>query len=119
MEIIKTIKTKIEPLSKIGFKIVELDIKNCQNEDYQFLEESLKSILEEKLKEEGFKFENLKIGYSLGCCQGDGFNFIGDITKNGYELSIKKISHHYEHSNTTEINFISFNCKSYEGLNSS
>jgi len=80
MELIKTIKTEIKPLSKIGFKIVDLDCKNSENEDFPFLSESLEELLKGKLEEKGFKFEDLKVYYNLSYSQGDHFYFEGEIT---------------------------------------
>lgn len=115
MEIIKEIKIEEISLKDLNLKLIDLDVKNG-NDDFMFLEEELNEILKDKLKQKGFKFDNLKIGYSLSYCQGDGFNFIGEITTKNAVYIIEKNTHHYEHAYTTSIEMLSFKNKDYSEL---
>lgn len=101
MEIIKEIKTEEKYLKDLNLKVISLKEENYEDNFY-FLEEELKEILEEKLKEKGFIFENIKISYSLSYCQGDGFSFEGTLKSKDCEFKIKRINSIYSHYNTTE-----------------
>lgn len=101
MQIEKEINTKEESLKDIPF--IKVALKADVNvSDYPFLEENLKDRLTEILIKKGYSIKNINIGYSLSYSQGDGFNFVGEITnKKGVTFLIKKINFHYEHEQTT------------------
>ncbi|MCK9429461.1 MAG: hypothetical protein M0R17_05615 [Candidatus Omnitrophica bacterium] len=103
MEIIKTIKTEEKTLKDLKFKVIDLDIKNAED-DFCYLEDNLRESLKEKLQEKGLKFfEDLKVYYSLSYCQGDGFIFSGTIETKKARFNIKHSGHYY-HYNSKEIN---------------
>ncbi len=78
-----------------------------EENDHHFLEDSLKEYLNEKLKENNIINcgEEVKLYYSLSCCQGDGASFCGLFKWNNYFIDIQQgsLSNHYSHSNTTDI----------------
>ena len=51
--------------------------RKVSHEDYP--SEFLTEMFEEQLKDRGYTFHELKIYWSLGCCQGDGMAFYGPI----------------------------------------
>jgi hypothetical protein len=116
MEIVKEIKTQIKPLSSLNLKVASLNVKNGEN-DFYFLSEDLTEILREKLKELKIDVENLKIGYSLSYCQGDGFNFVGDVVYKNVAFKIIKGTHFYEHSHTVDIEVSEYKHKDIMDLN--
>ena len=102
----KTIKEKEFKISQLkDLKIIELDVKNGED-DFPFLEENLKDVLEEELKKNKLKFDSdLKIYFDLGYSQGSGVMFEGIITTDKAEFKIKHIGHYY-HYNSKEIELI-------------
>lgn len=121
MNIIKEIKTEEVNLKDLKLKVIELETKNADNQFLlDFLEEDLTESLKALLEQKGYKIENLKIGYSLSYCQGDGFNFTGNITnKKGITFHIEQTSSHYQHSNTTSQEISYYKGTYYEDLSDS
>lgn len=105
MQKIKKIGERTKKLSELDLKTVELNIKNGYD-DFSFLSEELKDLLEEKLQEKGFNIDDLKISYSLNYSQGDGFSFTGTIKTDSEMFKITRNEYRYSHSNTTDIDFI-------------
>jgi hypothetical protein len=98
----KEIKQEEKLLSELDLKVVDLDSKNG-DDDFSLLADDLKYLLEEKLTEKGFKFKDLKVLYSLGYSQGDGFCFIGEIETKKAIFKIEHSNSHYYHENSTDI----------------
>lgn len=74
-----------------------------EHNDFYFLEEYLTELLKEELKKNKIEVvQDLKVFYSLGYCQGDGFCFIGDFKFKGYNVRIKHNSFYY-HKKSTDI----------------
>jgi hypothetical protein len=100
---------KFEELNpKIQEKVLN---KFRDSETHPFLEESLSELLKEKLKSKDWEFENLKIGYSLSYCQGDGFNFVGTITTDKAVFKINSSNCRYSHEKSTDINICQIKIK--------
>jgi len=96
------ITENVKRLSELELETVELDYHNLDEEN-PFLSENLEQILTEKLEAKGWDVNDLKIFYSLGYCQGDGFMFEGSITTKEGCFKIKQ-SGHYFHQNSKTIN---------------
>jgi len=103
IETTRKIKERTFKLSEMkDLKISELKAENGQDE-FMFLEENLKDILEEKLKEKKLKFsDDLKVYFSLSYCQGDGFCFVGTIETEKATFKIEHMGNYY-HENSKEI----------------
>ena len=103
METIKQIKQEKRSLKDLKLKVVDLEVENGES-DFDFLTDDLTEILKEKLEERKLKyFDDLKVFYSLCCCQGDGFMFEGTIKTDKISFDIKQSGHYY-HYNSKEIN---------------
>lgn len=103
------IQTETKNLNEIkDLKIVELKTQDAEHEDFYFLEENLTELLKDTLNTKKYKYEDLKVFYSLSYCQGDGFSFIGNITTKNAVFRIEKSTHHYNHERTTSIYLTEF-----------
>ena len=80
------------------------------NNNYDFLEEDITEYLKELLTINKIGFdESLKVGYSLSNCQGDGFNFTGEVVYKNMVIKLKQFDSHYQHSNTVSFEYLKFN----------
>lgn len=71
--------------------------------NYDFLNELLQELVEERLKKAGYIFDSIKLLYSLSYCQGDGVMFEGVLTDNKKNTYIIKHRGHYYHEMSTDI----------------
>jgi len=105
METIKRIKIEEKLLSSLNLNVVELDVKN-EEEYFDFLTDDLTELLKDKLKTLKWGFDkSLKVYYSLGYSQGDGFMFEGFIKTKNAVFSVKHSGHYY-HYNSKNIELI-------------
>lgn len=99
----KLLKTEKVNFSKL--KKVSLDYKNAENEDYFFLTDELEENLYDKLEKHKVKHDNnLVLGYSLSCCQGDGLHFSGNVSFKGMDFSLINTGR-YEYCSEHDINY--------------
>ena len=63
-------------------------------ETYDDLGDILTELIKADLDEAGAEYDNIKVYYSLSCCQGDGLCFTGSITKDGKTLFL---THNYRY----------------------
>jgi hypothetical protein len=70
--------------------------------DYPFLSEYMNEYAMELLKDAKIKAHNVKVYYSLSCCQGDGAMIELDGTWKSYSVTVKQ-SGHYSHYNSKTI----------------
>jgi hypothetical protein len=108
-------KTKTIKIYKFKELKTEVKLKVLDNfrnkEEHIFLNENLTEVLKEKLIKNKWTFEGLEIGYSLGYCQGDGFNFKGIIKTNNAVFKITSSCCRYEHERSTNIELIEVKIK--------
>jgi uncharacterized protein with ATP-grasp and redox domains len=99
-------KIKIYEFKELKKEVQEKVLNDFkQYEDFFYLEENLTELLKDVLTANKIKINDLKIRYSLNCCQGDGFSFIGSFEWLDYNVNITlgHLSNLYNHSNTTDI----------------
>lgn len=75
--------------------------------DYPFLEEAMKEYLFDLLTENSIRVEevdrdNVRVFYSLACCQGDGAMFEGRFWWKGWTIKVKHRGRYY-HYNSKDI----------------
>ena len=74
-----------------------------EQEEFYFLEDCLTEDLKQELDKNKIEYnDDLKVLYSLSCCQGDGFCFIGTFKTKNAEFKITHNSRYY-HKKSTEI----------------
>jgi hypothetical protein len=76
-----------------------------------FLSENMHEKAKELIEEAGMTCDNMRIMYSLSCCQGDGAMVQGGFTWKGYSVNVTHIGHYY-HFNSK--NFTIYNAEGEE-----
>jgi len=81
-------------------KVQEKVIETFREQNtFDFLEEDLRMLLDEKLEKEKIKvISNLELYYSLGYSQGDGACFIGFFDWKKYHIKITHSGNDYHHN---------------------
>lgn len=115
----QTIIEKYEKeLKQEEIKLVELNTKDIEDEDYYFLEGDLNSELIEELEKikQLTQKENIKLYYSLSNSQGDGVIFEGFFRYKNTTFKITQEGHYYNSKNHN-IRIFNYKNKDYVELN--
>lgn len=97
----KTIETIVYEFNELSKEAKQKAIDNWyEHEDYPFLEDEIYCEFEELAKKHGIEYSDIKLYYSLGCCQGDGLCFVGTIRKDGIDMYIKHTGRYYNERST-------------------
>jgi hypothetical protein len=108
--IVKTVSTKKVKLSQIELQTTELDYKYAENCYYDQLSDDLIEQLRQELEAKKFKYEDLKVFYSLSHCQGDGAMFEGLIDIGEAVFRVKQSGRYYHYnSKNIELVFLRIN----------
>ena len=104
-------------LKQEDIKLIELNTKDTEGEDYWLLKENLKSELTEQLEKikQLTQKENTKLYYSLSYSQGDGVMFEGFFRYKNTTFKITQEGHYY-HSKSHNIRIFNYKNKDYTEL---
>ena len=91
-----------DELSKEAQEKARVEYNTSKDQDNYLLTEFLEERLQDLLKENKIKSDNVKIMYSLSYCQGDGVMFSGNFNWGTWKVDIKHSGHYY-HSNSKDI----------------
>jgi len=91
----KTVTYKVYNFNELSYKAKQNAIdKWYEKEDYPMLAEELTESCKALLEDKKITHDDLKLYYSLACCQGDGLCFIGKFQWKKYRISI---THNYRY----------------------
>ncbi len=77
-----------------------------ESEDYPFLSDDLTESCKTLLEGNKIQYNNdLNLGYSLSCCQGDGLNFTGNFQWKKYDIKITH-SWRYPFASSSDISIV-------------
>jgi len=72
-----------------------------EGNDFPGLSEEMTEYAKSLIEEAGISFDNMRVFYSLTCCQGDGAMIEGGFIWNGHSVNVKQSGHYYHFNSKT------------------